>query len=124
MAARSKEASFEADLGSQFRNEVHLVGTMPVDSEERTLPSGDVLRSFRVAITRPPRRGVERKAVDSLECVAWDGRVRRSVASWRPGDVVEVSGSLRRRFFRTGAGTGSRVEVEVTQGRLVRRAAT
>jgi single-strand DNA-binding protein len=52
------------------------------------------------------------------------GRVRRSALSWEPGDVVEVEGSIRRRFFRTGGGAASRVEVEVSAGRLVRRAAS
>lgn len=104
-------------------NEVRLVGRIPVESEERTLPSGDTLRTFRVAVTRPDN-GQGRRQVDSLECVARDARVKRSVAGWRPGDLVEVSGAVRRRFFRTSAGTGSRVEVEVRSGRIIRRAPT
>lgn len=104
-------------------NEVRLVGRIPALSEEKVLPSGDTLRTFRVVIRRDPS-APSRQSVDSLECVAWSGRVKRSVASWRPGDIVEVSGSLRRRFFRTAAGTGSRVEVEVTSARVLRRAST
>lgn len=105
-------------------NDVHLVGVVPADPEERVLPSGDVIWTFRVAVRRDRPDGAGRAVTDSLECVAWGGRVRRSVASWRPGDVVEVEGALRRRFFRTAAGVGSRVEVEVSAGRVVRRAAT
>ncbi len=104
-------------------NEIRLVGRLPAESEEKLLPSGDSLRTFRVAISRPSRAG-ERRQVDSLECVAWDARVKRSVAGWRPGDTVEVSGALRRRFFRTATGTGSRVEVDVTSARIIRRART
>lgn len=107
-------------------NEVRLVGRVPVPAEERVLPSGDVLCTFRVAITRDPdttgTRGARRSQVDSLECATWNGRVRRSAMTWQVGDVVEVSGSLRRRFFRSGAGTASRVEVEVVTARRLRRA--
>lgn len=104
-------------------NEVRLVGRLLAVAEERTLPSGDTLQTFRVTVRRAlPLRG--KQTVDSLECVAWDARVKRSVGKWRPGDVVEVSGALRRRFFRTAAGAASRAEVEVTSGRIVRRAPT
>ena len=59
-----------------------------------------------------------------LDCSVWGGRVRTSVASWSAHDVVEVAGPLRKRFFSSGAGPASRVEVEVTSGRLVKRAVT
>lgn len=104
-------------------NQVRLVGRLLAPSEEKTLPSGDTLQTFRVTVRRAaPLRG--KQTVDSLECVAWDGRVKRSVGKWRPGDVVEVTGALRRRFFRTPAGAASRAEVEVTTARVVRRAPT
>ena len=102
-------------------NEVRLVGKVSGDPQEKELPSGDVLVSFLVVV---PRRGPVRTkvTVDALECVAWSARARRSASSWRPGDVVEVTGALRRRFFTVGAGRVSRTEVEVARGRLVRRA--
>jgi single-strand DNA-binding protein len=106
-------------------NEVRLVGRVPAPAEERELPSGDVLCTFRVAVTRDGAHGGAhgsgRQRVDSLECVTFNGRVRRSALSWSVGDTVEVSGSLRRRFFRTAGGTGSRVEVEVSSARRLRR---
>ncbi len=103
-------------------NEVRLVGRVSGDPEEKVLPSGDRLWSFRVVVPRAAPRG--RQSVDALECVAWSGRVRRSVATWRDGDEVELSGALRRRFYRTGSGTVSRVEVEAERARIIRRAAT
>lgn len=107
-------------------NEVHLVGTVPASAVERSMPSGDTLCTFRVAVPRESPAGgagaSSRRQVDSLECVTWSGRVRRSALSWEVGDTVEVSGTLRRRFFRTAAGTASRVEVEVTSARRLRRA--
>ena len=101
-------------------NEVRLVGRVSQAPEERVLPSGDVLWTFRVVVPRPASSG--RSSVDALECAAWSARARRSVASWQPDDVVEVSGAMRRRFFRSGAGAASRVEVEVSRGRVIRRA--
>lgn len=118
------------DVG-ELSNEVRLVGRIPAEPEERELPSGDLLCTFRVAVprmgspgSRPPTDGKARRQVDSLECVTWSARVRRSALSWEVGDLVEVSGSLRRRFFRSGTATVSRVEVEVTAGRRLRRAHT
>ncbi|HET6939323.1 MAG TPA: single-stranded DNA-binding protein, partial [Nocardioides sp.] len=62
-----------------------------------------------------------RQRVDSLECAVWSGRLKKSVEKWEAGDVVEVTGALRRRFFRAGGVTASRVEVELSGGRRVRR---
>jgi single-strand DNA-binding protein len=104
-------------------NEVRLVGRISAEPEERVLPSGDILWTFRLVIPRPAERPT-RQSVDTLECAVWKGRVRRSVAGWSQGDVVEVAGAIRRRFFRTGGGLASRVEIEVTAGRLIRRAAS
>jgi len=106
------------------RNEVVLVGRVSGVPEERELPSGDVLVSWRVVVTRPaagrrPPPGVRPITVDTLDCVAWGAGVRRSAQSLMDGDVVEVTGALRRRFWRVGAGAASRCEVEVA--RVVRR---
>ncbi len=102
--------------------EVRLVGRVSQPPEERALPSGDTLWSFRVVVPRPGDPGRSRQQVDAVDCCVWSGRIRRSVASWRVGDVVEVRGSVRRRFFRTAHGAASRFEVEVSAGKLIRRA--
>ncbi len=109
--------------GDPVLNEVTLHGRLAAEPEERELPSGDVIWTFRVIVDRPPG-GRSRQRVDSLECVAWLSRVRRSVSTWRVGDHVAVEGALRRRFFRSGAAAASRVEVEVTSARIIRRAGT
>jgi single-strand DNA-binding protein len=103
-------------------NEVTLVGRMSQPAEEQVLPSGTALWKFRVIVGRPPDTA-SKVAVDSLDCVVWAKRPARSVASWRSGDVVEVHGSLRRRFFTPAAGGRvSRCEVEVASAKLIRRA--
>jgi len=105
------------------RNEVVLTGRLSVDPVSRELPSGDAITTFRVVVRRgeATRSDRARAGVDALDCVAWTGRVRRTVQGWAAGDVVEVHGSLRRRFYRVGSGAQSRVEVEVTRARRVRR---
>jgi single-strand DNA-binding protein len=51
--------------------------------------------------------------------VVWGGRAKRSVPRWQVGDVVEVRGELRRRFFRADGESSSRIEVEVLVARRV-----
>lgn len=103
-------------------NDVRLVGRLSGDPAERTLPSGDVLVSFRVVVDRP--RAARRDGaptIDTVDCVAWRADARRTVGGCASGDVLEVSGALRRRFWRTGAGAASRTEVEVLRVRRRRR---
>ncbi len=102
-------------------NEVRLVGRVTGPPEERWLPSGARLVSLRVTVRRSATvmtRG-SAQAVDVLDCVAWSAEARRAVIARRVGDVVELHGAIRRRFFRTPGGSMSRVEVEVLSARLV-----
>jgi single-strand DNA-binding protein len=108
------------------RNEVCLSGRLAAAAEERALPSGDVLVSFRVVVARPAGRAPRRErspTVDTIDCVVWRASVRRTVLGWAAGDVVEVTGALRRRFWRSGAGAASRTEVEVLRARRLARPA-
>jgi len=112
------------DEGVEQRcNEVRLVGRVSQSPEERELPSGDSLLVFRLVVPRTGDLRGSRQRVDVLDCAVWGGRVRSAARSWRAGDVVELSGAVRRRFFRGGAGAASRYEIEVLSGRRVRRAA-
>ena len=107
------------------RNEVVLVGRLPALPEERELPSGDLLVTWRVVVGRPQGRrspeGVRPTTVDTLDCVAWTASTRRAASALAVDDVVEVTGALRRRFWRAGAGAASRCEVEVSTVRRVGR---
>ena len=121
MSAR-RTAAGAAGLGEvNAVNEVRLVGRLAAPAAELELPSGDVVCTFRVVVRRP-EESVSRQRVDALECAAWSARARRAALGWRAGDLVEVHGAIRRRFFRSGAGAASRVEVEVAGGRVIRRA--
>jgi len=105
-------------------NDVHLRGRLSASPEQRELPSGDVVAVFRLVVDRPPRSAstVSSARVDTVDCAVFRADLRRRSASWEPGDVIEVSGSLRRRFFRTGGGPASRYEVEVLAASRVLRA--
>ena len=71
-------------------------------------------------------RGAERGGgSDLIDCVALDPVLREQALRWPPSLPLEVWGAIRRRFFRTGGRTATRVEVEVSRvaegasGRLV-----
>ena len=95
-----------ADEGEDV-NEVHLVGRVSGDPEEKELPSGDALVTFRLVTSR--RRG---EPVDTIDVACWSAGARRSAQRLGDGDRAEVRGALRRRFFRTSGGAVSRYEVE------------
>jgi single-strand DNA-binding protein len=114
------------DPAENARNEVRLRGRVGAAAEERVLPSGDVIATFRVIVPRPPARAVS-ASVDTLDVVCWAAVPRRAAGRLEAGDVVEVEGALRRRFFGVPGGRSSRYEVEAARVRRVsggRRAGT
>jgi single-strand DNA-binding protein len=80
-----------------------LRGTCSSPAEVRTLPSGDVLAQLQVT-TRVDARAVS-VPVAVPKPPGW-------VEDLDTGDEVVVIGYVRRRFFRAGGATASRVEVE------------
>ena len=107
-------------------NDVRLVGRLTGDPAVVELPSGDTLVTFRISVDRgaAPRRSgssTSGQRVDSVPCTAWSARLRRSILSWRAGDLVEVAGAVRCRFYQAGGATRSRVEVEASSARIIRR---
>jgi single-strand DNA-binding protein len=101
-----------ATASGEWANEVRLVGRVSGEVEARVLPSGDEVALLRLVVPRPARsrRG---PGVDTLDLACWTARTRARAGGLGEGDVVEVAGSLRRRFYRTGGGAASRYEVEV-----------
>lgn len=106
-------------------NEVRLLGRLAAEPVPRELPSGDLLVQFRLVVDRPAATTSgdhPRPTVDTIDCAAWRKDVHRSLRSVVADDLLEVEGSLRRRFWRSAAGAMSRSEVEVVRVRRVRRA--
>jgi single-strand DNA-binding protein len=107
---QAAEAVPGEDHGIVGVNEVRLVGRVSRAPEAKELPSGDLVVALRVVVGRPPS---ERKTqVDTFDVSCWTATARRAALRQHEGDVVEVVGALRRRFFRIGAATQSRYEVE------------
>lgn len=119
MTASKDTSTSIAPDGVEPRNDTALTGRLVHDPQERTLPSGDALVTLRLSIPRAPG---SRPGTDWIDCALWTGRLRRAAASWRAGDWVAVSGSLRRRYLRTAEGGASLVELEASVAKRVRRA--
>ena len=116
----SKQRAESRQAAPEHRNEVLLVGRVAAPAEERELPSGDVIAVWRLVVDRPPLRrappaGQRPATVDTVDCVAWTASVKRAVTKLDAGDVVSISGALRRRFWRAGSATASRYEIEVAR---------
>lgn len=108
----------------EWVNALTLRGRVASVPEQRELPSGTVITTFRLTVRRErtAMTAGSKATSDWMDCVAWTPRARRSVSGWRVGDAVQVEGALRRRFYRAGGGAASRVEVEVLSSRVLRRA--
>jgi len=104
-------------------NQVFLRGVLAAEPEIRTLPSGDELCSFRLTVRRASGT-FGRARVDSIDCATTRAGPRKAAMRCRPGDVLEVFGTLRRRFWRSSSGApASRYEVEVASARKAKSAA-
>jgi single-strand DNA-binding protein len=112
-----------SDEAAAVTNTVTLQGRLSSAPVSRELPSGDVIISFRVVLprSRTTMTAKSKQASDWVDCVAWNGRVRRTVAVWQVGDVVAIEGALRRRFFRGESRMSTCVEVEVLSARRLER---
>ena len=98
---------------ANWENCVTLVARVTSEAEPFELPSGDTLVKFRVVV--PRHKPVTKATVDTIDCVAFKPVVQRKANTLGVGDVVEITGALRRRFWKTGAGVASRMEVEVSK---------
>ncbi|HLS46585.1 MAG TPA: single-stranded DNA-binding protein [Ornithinicoccus sp.] len=104
-------------------NTVLLVGRVSAAPESRAMPSGDELVQFRLVVPRPEVRGQTRTPVDTIDIACWSARSRGSAGRLQKGDIIEVEGSLRRRFFAGASGRASRYEVEARRLRRLARPA-
>ena len=102
------------DTSTTTANLVRLSGRVSAAPEARMLPSGDEVVSFRLVVPRSTAaRRRYKQQVDTIECSAWSARLRRTVRRLEAGDVVMVTGELRRRFTRGAHGPMSWVNVDL-----------
>jgi len=99
-------------------NLVRLTGRLSEAAVERRVPAGPALVAFRLTVDREGE-AAERQKVDALDCMAWTDRTRKEALQWGAGDVIAIEGAVRRRFFVADGISQSRVEIEVTDARLV-----
>lgn len=102
------------------RNDVVLRGRLSASPELRPLPSGDTLLLFKLVVRREQSRPRGPKS-DVITCVSYLPALQRYASAWTTDDVVEVEGSLHRRFWRTPSGTAVAYEVNCRRGRKVPR---
>ena len=98
-------------------NDVMVVGRLGSDASEYERPSGDVVVNCRVLVPRADGR------VDTLDCAVEGAALRKKVLSWQAGDVIELQGSLHRRFWNGPTGPVSRYEIGVATAKRLKRAA-
>lgn len=95
-------------------NHVSLSGRVSGSPESRTLPSGDVVASFRLVVPRDGKaKRRSRISVDTFDCSAWTAALRKKVGRLNDGDQIQVEGSLRRSFSRGTTGVMSRVTIDL-----------
>lgn len=83
-------------------NVVLLRGTLHGESNDFTLATGQLVRTWELA--------TESSGVVEKVPVRWVDP-NKSVRSYVDGDAVVIAGSIQRRFFRAGGATASRTEV-------------
>ena len=103
------------------RNDVVLRGRLSAPPQLRALPSGDRLLLFKLVVREQARPRGPKSGV--ITCVSYLPAVQRYAVGWTSEDVVEVEGTLQRRFWRTPTGTAVAYEVNCRRGRKVARAA-
>ena len=91
-------------------NDVLLRGRVSALAVEKELPSGDKVVEFRLIVTR-----LDRDGVDTLDIAAWSAKSRRTALALKPGQWIEVSGSIHRRFWQSPGGLASRWQVEAVE---------
>lgn len=104
----------------RHRNEVLLGGELLAGGEIRTRPDGVEVTAFRLAV-RSAKAGGRASPAERIDCVAVRAAARDRVSTLVAGDLIEVDGTLRHRYWRSVGGLSSRYEVEADRIRVVRR---
>lgn len=97
---------------ADWTNSVHLIGRVTSLAEDIQLPSDTVLTRFRIVV--PRAKPTTKTTVDTIDLVAMKAGLQRKARSLSVGDIVEVEGEIRRRFWKAGMSVASRVEIEIS----------
>lgn len=100
--------------GPEYQNQVVIVGRCSGPGEEKVLPSGDKVVEFRIIVGRDDREGY-----DTFDVALWSSVLRKRGVNLKSDEWVEISGTLRRRFWKVGAVSASRWQVEARELRRI-----
>jgi single-stranded DNA-binding protein len=92
-------------------NEIVLVGRLSGEPEWRALSDEREVAVWRLIVEHRDARSPQ-DAIDTIRCVSYDPAVQAGVRGWSHGDVIEVRGALRHRFWRAPTGPRGLYEVE------------
>jgi single-strand DNA-binding protein len=90
-------------------NLVLLTGSVTEPAERRELAGGIPVVRWTLRVPR----GSQHPGSDLMDCVALNDDLKARALGWPIGLPVSIVGALRRRFFRSGGRTTTRVEIEV-----------
>jgi single-strand DNA-binding protein len=107
-----------AEAITLHRNEVHLVGEVSTTPEERELSDGRGAVTFRLDVRAEGPAGSTR---DSLDITLVSPRGRKAALGWTIGDLVEVEGVVRRKFYKVGAASKPFTVIEAQRAKRLRR---
>ena len=104
-----KAAAVELD-NKLALNDVLLRGRVSTLASEKELPSGDKVCEFRIVIARSNEEGF-----DAIDISAWSSKLRRTALTLKSDQWIEVSGSIKRRFWRGSTGLASRWQIDASE---------
>jgi single-strand DNA-binding protein len=107
-----------AEATTLHRNEVHLVGEVSTTPEERELSDGRGAVTFRLDVRADAATGSIR---DSLDITLVGPRARKAALGWDIGDVVEIDGVVRRKFYKVGPASKPFTVIEAERAKRLRR---
>lgn len=96
-------------------NKVILMGNLTRDPELRSIPSGQQVASFSLAVNRTWKNanGEQQEAVDYIDCNAW-GKPGEIITQYmKKGSAILVSGRLQQRQWEQEGQKRSKVEIVV-----------
>ncbi len=96
-------------------NKVILMGNLTRDPELRSIPSGQQVASFSLAVNRTwnNANGEKQEAVDYIDCNAWGKPAEIITQYMSKGSAILVSGRLQQRTWEQEGQKRSKVEVVV-----------
>lgn len=98
-------------------NEIVLVGRLSGEPEWRALPNDRQVAVWRLIVEHRDARSPQ-DAIDTIRCVSYDPAIQTNIRKWSHGDVIEVRGALRHRFWRSPVGPRGVYEVEAASAAL------